>query len=53
MEFFYLVAKGLDDTWGNERNSSRSIVPLLSYHATRQCSLSYSFFRMSVPCRVS
>jgi hypothetical protein len=29
----YRVARGFDDTWGSERNSSRSIVPLLSYIA--------------------
>lgn len=26
----YLVASGFEDTWGRERNSSRSIVPELS-----------------------
>lgn len=34
----YLVAKGFDETCGNDKNSSLSIVPLLSCH-TNQISL--------------
>ena len=30
MEVKYRVAKGFEETWGSERNSSRSIVPELS-----------------------
>ena len=30
VEVKYRVAKGFEETWGSERNSSRSIVPELS-----------------------
>lgn len=48
----YRVAKGLEETCGRERNSSRSIVPELSYEDVRE-SVDGRPRRMSIPCPAS
>jgi hypothetical protein len=50
----YRVARGFEDTWGNERNSSRSIVPLLSCVMEKDKSASLSLpERLVAPCPIS
>jgi len=49
-----LVARGLDEIWGRLRNSSRSIVPELSYSSLISLLIPIlSFVARGIPCPAS